>query len=75
MPHKNLIERVREMEDGDIRKDLAKLREEFFLRRFSADPKRLDNPARYKQMRREIARYLTVLKEREAEKQPTAQGE
>ncbi len=74
MPHKKHVLEVRDMEEADIRKDLAKLREEYFLRRFSADPKNIDSPARYKQMRRQIARYLTVLKEREMEKQQ-AKGE
>ena len=61
------IDDVREMSDKDIKKDLAELREEYFMRRFTADPKRIDNPGKYREIRRTIARYLTVLKERAQE--------
>ena len=61
------IDDVRAMSDKDIKKDLAVLREEFFMRRFTADPKRIENPGKYRDIRRTIARYLTVLNERARE--------
>lgn len=62
--NKKKIAAVREMSDEAIRDELAKNREEFFLRRFTADPKRIQNPGKYQQMRKHIARLLTVQAQR-----------
>ena len=68
------IDEVRQKSDEEIREDLARMREEFFLRRFSSDPKRIDNPGRFKEMRRQIARCLTVLRERELKRESESGG-
>ena len=56
---------VREMTPDEIRARVAELREELFNLRFRNTMKQLDNPLKIRQSRREMARLLTVLKEKE----------
>ena len=56
---------VREMTADDIRARLAELREELFNLRFRNSMKQLDNPLRIRESRREMARLVTVLNEKE----------
>ncbi len=66
MTNKKRIKELRDKSDAELRAELGRLREEFFLRKFTADPKRIQNPGKYQQMRKTIARLLTVLQERDA---------
>ncbi|MEY4374427.1 MAG: hypothetical protein RL760_593 [Candidatus Eisenbacteria bacterium] len=56
---------VREMGPDEIRTRLGELREELFNLRFRNTMKQLDNPLKIRESRREMARLLTVLKEKE----------
>lgn len=56
---------IREMGVDEIRARVAELREEMFNLRFRNDMKQLDNPLKIRENRREMARLLTVLKEKE----------
>ena len=56
---------LREMTDGELQKQLADRREELFNLRFQDATGALDNTARLKQTKREIARILTLQSERE----------
>jgi len=56
---------IREMGPDEIRTRLAELREELFNLRFRNTMKQLDNPLKIRESRREMARLLTVLKEKE----------
>jgi large subunit ribosomal protein L29 len=56
---------IREMGPDDIRTRVAELREELFNLRFRNTMKQLDNPLKIRESRREMARLLTVLKEKE----------
>ena len=56
---------MREQSLDEIRTRLAELREEMFNLRFRNSMKQLDNPLRIRESRREMARLLTVLRERE----------
>ncbi len=56
---------IREMSPDDITTRVAELREEMFNLRFRNDMKQLDNPLKIRENRREMARLLTVLKEKE----------
>ncbi len=56
---------VRELTPDDITTRVAELREEMFNLRFRNDMKQLDNPLKIRESRREMARLLTVLKEKE----------
>ena len=56
---------IREMSADDMNTRVAELREEMFNLRFRNDMKQLDNPLKIRENRREMARLLTVLKEKE----------
>jgi large subunit ribosomal protein L29 len=57
---------VREMGPDDIRTRVGELREELFNLRFRNTMKQLDNPLKIRESRREMARLLTVLKEKDS---------
>ena len=66
---------VREMNDDEIHLRVTELREELFNLRFRNSMKQLDNPLKIREGRREMARLLTVLRERErAKKVEPARG-
>ena len=56
---------MREMSVDEIRERVAELRQELFNLRFRNSMKQLDNPLKIREGRREMARLLTVLKEKE----------
>lgn len=55
----------REMTADEIKSRVAELREELFNLQFRNTMKQLDNPLKIRESRREMARLLTVLKEKE----------
>lgn len=57
---------IRELTDPQIRERIRDLREELFRLRFRAGMMQLDNPKLPRQIRRDIARMKTVLRERKA---------
>jgi large subunit ribosomal protein L29 len=56
---------MRDMSSDEIRTRVAELREELFNLRFRNSMKQLDNPLKIRSGRREMARLLTVLREKE----------
>lgn len=56
---------IREMTADEIRDRIAEVREELFNLRFRNAMKQLDNPLKIREGRREMARLLTVLREKE----------
>jgi large subunit ribosomal protein L29 len=56
---------IREMTDTELIKALAEAKEEKFNLRFQLATNQLDNHARIKAVKQDIARILTVLHERE----------
>jgi large subunit ribosomal protein L29 len=56
---------IRDMGADEIRTRVTELREELFNLRFRNTMKQLDNPLKIRESRREMARLLTVLKEKE----------
>ncbi len=64
MPHVK-AKTMREMSADEIRARLQELREEQFNLRFRNAMKQLDNPLKIREGRREMARLLTVLREKE----------
>jgi large subunit ribosomal protein L29 len=56
---------MRDMSTDEIRTRVAELREELFNLRFRNSMKQLDNPLKIRSGRREMARLLTVLREKE----------
>ena len=59
---------MRDQTPDEIRTRISELREELFNLRFRNSMKQLDNPLKIREGRREIARLLTVLGEKEREK-------
>jgi large subunit ribosomal protein L29 len=56
---------LRDMENGELAKQLATLRQEVFGLRFSNATGELDDTAGLRRARRDLARALTVVRERE----------
>ncbi|MDX1621562.1 MAG: 50S ribosomal protein L29 [Nitriliruptorales bacterium] len=56
---------LRELPDDELRQELAANKEELFNLRFQNVTGALDDPRRIKTVKREIARILTVMRERE----------
>jgi large subunit ribosomal protein L29 len=65
---------LRSLTDDELEDRLAERRQELFNLRFQSVTGALENPARLKLARREIARILTVVNEREAEKARATSG-
>ena len=57
--------KIKEMSSQDLEKELSELKSELFKLRFSLATNGLDNPLKVKEVRKEIARIKTVLRERE----------
>jgi large subunit ribosomal protein L29 len=55
---------LRDLSDDELRAKLAELREERFRLRFRSASESIDNPMRFRTLRRDTARILTVLRER-----------
>jgi large subunit ribosomal protein L29 len=60
---------LRDMTDEQLQEALAERRQELFNLRFQSATGALENPARLKLTKREIARILTVRSERELAKE------
>ena len=60
---------LRDMTDDQLQEALAERRQELFNLRFQSATGALENPARLKLAKREIARILTVRSERELAKE------
>ena len=56
---------LRELNDGELVQKLAEAREEHFNLRFQSATGQLDNSARIGDIRREVARINTLLRERQ----------
>ena len=67
MPHAK-ANSMKELTPDEIHQRLAELREEMFNLRFRNAMRQLDNPLKIRETRREMARLLTVLREKEGVK-------
>ena len=56
---------IKELSKEEIEKKIKELKEELFNLRFQHAINQLDNPIRLKHVRKDIARSLTILRERE----------
>jgi len=57
--------KVKEMSSPELEKELVELKSELFKLRFSLATNGLDNPMRIKEVKKEIARIKTILRDRE----------
>jgi len=55
---------LRNMSTEDLRKKQKDLREDYFKLRFQHGIRRLENPARLAQLRKDIARVQTIMNEK-----------
>jgi large subunit ribosomal protein L29 len=60
---------LRELSDTELAEKHDQFKEELFNLRFALVTGQLDNPTRLKQLRRDIARVLTIQRQREQELQ------
>lgn len=58
-------EEIRDLGDDELRNRLAGLKEELFNLRFQLAMGQLDNPMRVREVRKDIARVKTVIRQRE----------
>mgnify|MGYP000344664537 CR=1 FL=1 len=59
---------LREKTQQELNEELRKLKEELFKLRFQYATNQLDNPMRLREVRRDIARVKTIMRERELKK-------
>ena len=57
-------EEIRELTDAEIRQKVAELQEERFRLKFRGATEALDDPLRFRAIRKDIARLNTVLRQR-----------
>ena len=57
--------KIKEMSSPELEKELSELKTELFKLRFSLATNGLDNPLKIKEVRKNIARIKTELRERE----------
>lgn len=59
------INKINEMSSPELEKELSELKSELFKLRFSLATNGLDNPLKVREVRRNIARVKTILRDRE----------
>ena len=62
---------IREFSPEETHQKVADLKEELFNLRFQHESDQLENPQKLKQIKRDIARVKTIIKETEQNKQET----
>ena len=63
------IESIREMTPAELNSELLKLKSELFNLRFQHVTGQLENPVKMREVRKDIARVKTVIREKELEAQ------
>lgn len=69
------LKELRAKETKELQLDLSNLRKELFDLRFQSTTEKLANPARISQIRKDIARIHTLLREQEIASAKAAGGE
>jgi large subunit ribosomal protein L29 len=64
------IEKVRELKNAELEQRQGELTEEIFRARIQKETGQLDQMGKIRNLRRDLARVKTVLREREREAQP-----
>ncbi len=62
------LKKAREMTDIELNDELDKMKKELFNLRFQHVTGQLDNPLRMREVRRDIARVKTIMREKELER-------
>ena len=61
------INKIKEMSSPELEKEIGELKQELFKLRFKLATNGLDNPMRIREVKKDIARIKTVLRQRELE--------
>ena len=61
------VNEIRKLSDKEINEKIVSCKEELFNLRFSASLGNLEKPSRIRELRHEVARMKTVLRERQSE--------
>ena len=75
MPREFNIAKIREMEADEINTRIKTVEEELFNLRFRNAMRQLDNPLEIRNLRRDLARLKTALREGSSGKSLSAEGE
>ena len=59
------MNKIKEMSSPELENELSELKSELFKLRFSLATNGLDNPLKVKEVRKDIARVKTILRQRE----------
>ncbi len=59
------LDEIRQMAPGDLRIKEREMREELFRFRLKLRTNQMENPSNYKKSRRDLARLLTVIRQKE----------
>ena len=59
------VNEIRKMSSSDLEKELVELKSELFKLRFQLATNGLDNPMKIKNVKKDIAKIKTILRERE----------
>lgn len=62
------IEKIREMTDAELNNEVKKLKNELFNLRFQHVTGQLENPIKMRDVKKEIARVKTIIRENELKK-------
>ena len=62
------LNKIREMTDVDLRAEIDKMKQELFNLRFQHVTGQLENPLRMREVKRNIARVKTIIREKELDK-------
>ncbi|MBF1166857.1 MAG: 50S ribosomal protein L29 [[Eubacterium] sulci] len=62
------LNKIREMTDVELRTELDKMKQELFNLRFQHVTGQLENPLRMREVKRNIARVKTIIREKELDK-------
>jgi large subunit ribosomal protein L29 len=65
------IEKVRELKNAELEQRQGELTEEIFRARIQKETGQLDQMGKIRNLRRDLARVKTILREREREAQPS----
>ena len=62
------LKKMREMTDAELNAELNKMKKELFNFRFQHVTGQLENPIKMRELKRDIARVKTIIREKELEK-------
>lgn len=62
------LDKIREMTDTELNEELSRMKQELFNLRFQHVTGQLENPVQMREIKRDIARVKTIMREKELDK-------